>query len=161
MGRILGNERHKMIGQKFGRLLVIGYDEKISEQKRESYYQVRCNCGIEKNIRGKNLRQIGGTRSCGCLRDEKRKQIKHNHVGENNPRYYHGFCIGFKKFRKIVRERDIICQRCGKTVKENGRELDAHHLNGDDTNNDPKNGATLCTKCHRIVTRDGNIWRPK
>lgn len=67
------------------------------------------------------------------------------------------------KFRKTVRERDVVCQRCGMTDEESlieyGSRLDMHHLDGDHENNDPKNGVLLCRYCHGTVARH-LAWRP-
>lgn len=50
-----------MIGDRFGRLLVIG-----SDGRQKSV--VRCDCGVEKSVRRGNLGRT--TMSCGCLRSE-------------------------------------------------------------------------------------------
>lgn len=59
-----------MIGQKFGRWTVLARNGSV----RYSTYTVpmwicRCECGTEKNVSGKSLRNKG-TLSCGCLNDE-------------------------------------------------------------------------------------------
>lgn len=57
-----------LIGQKFGRLMVIkrvGSDLK----NRNPMWLCKCACGKEKIIRGDNLKN-GKTKSCGCLNKE-------------------------------------------------------------------------------------------
>lgn len=159
MNKVLGSKRHKVIGQKFGRLSIISYDEKISEQLRLACYLVHCDCGVEKIVKGNSLRSRN-LRSCGCLqREHARKHAKkigsRDKTGENNSRYYHGFCVGRKKFRKIIHNRDKVCQYNG----EHKGLLEAHHLDGNNANNDPKNGALLCQRHHTNITLNGNIWR--
>lgn len=63
-----------LIGQRFGRLTVIEFvGFKIYwKDRRESYWKVKCDCGIEKELRIGNLKK---TKSCGCLLDEYRKEI--------------------------------------------------------------------------------------
>lgn len=54
-----------LTGQRFTRLLVLS----LSDRKRTSrayYWDVRCDCGVEKTVRGTELRN-GKAKSCGCL----------------------------------------------------------------------------------------------
>ncbi|MHC4453429.1 MAG: hypothetical protein ACYSWS_01875 [Planctomycetota bacterium] len=54
-----------LIGQKFGRLIVI---RKMNNDLRGNHrWLCLCGCGIEKIIQGNNLNN-GNTKSCGCLR---------------------------------------------------------------------------------------------
>ena len=157
--------RIDLIGQRFGRLLVLSRNEEKSKQQCASYFLCRCDCGKEKVIYGNNLR-IGSTKSCGCLSREIAKELCkrlsriYNQTGENASGYLHGFCIEERNFRETVRHRDKVCQICGKTKEENGRELDVHHLDGNHYNNVLDNGVTLCKGCHAIITNNSNVWRP-
>ena len=57
-------------GQKFGRWTVL---EKIKvEGKKEAYWLCRCDCGTERKVLGKNLRN-GRSTSCGCYKREQDK----------------------------------------------------------------------------------------
>lgn len=65
MGKI-----NDLTGQRFGKIIVIkrAYDHKKND--RYCYWLCQCDCGKEKIIKGKNLRN-GSTKSCGCIfRDE-------------------------------------------------------------------------------------------
>ena len=53
-----------LTGKIFNRLTVIGPDP---EGSGHYYWIVRCQCGNEKSVRGKDLKR-GMTQSCGCLR---------------------------------------------------------------------------------------------
>lgn len=67
-GCLRKNKIIDLTGQRFGNLTVIGIAEKSSTDKsRDSFWLCKCDCGIEKTIRGKSLRN-GATKSCGCLR---------------------------------------------------------------------------------------------
>ena len=67
-----------LIGQKFGRLIVI---KKMANNKhRQSMWLCRCDCGKEKIICGGDLKN-GHTRSCGCFNRE--KITKHGHYQNN------------------------------------------------------------------------------
>jgi len=59
--------------QKFGRLIVI---ERVENYK----WLCKCDCGIEKIIRGSSLKS-GDTKSCGCLAKEQliKRSTKHGH----------------------------------------------------------------------------------
>ena len=157
LSREVGKNQFNKISQKFGRLLVLSYDKEISEQKRHEYYLCRCDCGVKTLISGNKLRrrQWRGP-SCGCL--------NLNQIGENHPAYIHGFDAGLRRFRKIVHERDKVCRLCGMTKKDHlskySKNLECHHLDGDNINNDPKNGALLCKPCHGIMRLNDNVWRP-
>lgn len=59
-----------LAGQRFGQLLVLeraGSRERPDNARyKDAAWLCRCDCGVEKIIRGKDLRS-GHTRSCGCL----------------------------------------------------------------------------------------------
>lgn len=67
------NPPTNLIGQRFGRLTVLGYlspaDGKLlfPERRREGRWLCRCDCGVEKYI---NTSAIRNTKSCGCLNRE-------------------------------------------------------------------------------------------
>lgn len=63
------NVRHDLTGQVFGRLTVIGVDDKNT---RKTYYYCRCECGNVKSIRSDSLIS-GAIRSCGCMKQEQDK----------------------------------------------------------------------------------------
>lgn len=65
-------KRKNLIGERFGRLLVVDHFEK-------KYWNCLCDCGVEKNVREDSLEK-GTTRSCGCLkREEVIKRSKNNY----------------------------------------------------------------------------------
>lgn len=82
-------------------------------------------------------------------------------VGANNPAWRGGYepyyGENWEHQRRAARKRDkYTCQHCGKTEKENGQELDVHHIiprrkfNGDyKAANKLSNLITLCMSCHR------------
>jgi hypothetical protein len=55
-------------GERYARLVIIGYSH--VDNRRARHYQVMCDCGIIKTVRGTDIRR-GVTVSCGCLRREK------------------------------------------------------------------------------------------
>lgn len=64
-----------LTGQKFGRLTVIGIDDRNT---RKTYWNCLCECGNIKSVRSDSL-QSGRVRSCGCM---KREQDKINLINE-------------------------------------------------------------------------------
>ena len=142
----LGQRQLEMIGKKFGRLLILGYAEKVSELTRHTYYFTRCECGGEKTVAGTSLRN-GSVRSCGCLHLEQVKDLG-NRTGEKNSQYLFGFTKEIREFRKAINARDKVCQHKG----EHKGCLEVHHLDGDHYNNDLSNGILLCKRHHAIVT---------
>lgn len=65
-----------LTGQRFGRLVVV---ERVgSSLSREATWRCLCDCGNERIICGSSLRR-GGSKSCGCLRDEIESAIHSTH----------------------------------------------------------------------------------
>lgn len=62
-----------LVGKRFGFLLVI--ERKGSDEKGQSLWLCRCDCGTEKVVRGHDLK--GGTKSCGCSRRYNTGLYKH------------------------------------------------------------------------------------
>jgi hypothetical protein len=80
MGR--GPALRHAAGERFGRLVVVGYDRKGS-------WHVRCDCGAQKAVTGTALRS-GATTSCGCLASELKKSRATTHgqsIGNGTPEY--------------------------------------------------------------------------
>lgn len=93
-----------LTGKKFGRLTVIGLDDRGT---RRTYWVCQCECGNIKVARSDAL-VSGRTKSCGCIKKEQDKinlsQLRHNQAGtrlytiwqkmkdrcfnEHNPAYY-------------------------------------------------------------------------
>lgn len=144
------------IGIRYGRLIVIKFIDMVWDGSCfYSCWLCKCDCGKEVRIKGGNL-QSGMTQSCGCLRQEKCSENGKMYTGENNPNYIDGHkCTSIKE---RIRKRDnYTCQKCGKTQKElKGRhkKLDVHHIDGDNTNNDPENMITLCHNCHAKLCKE-------
>lgn len=74
--------RMDLTGQVFSRLTVINY---AYSRNGRTYWHCRCECGNEKNIMGKELKN-GNIRSCGCLalenpnRFQKKYEISSNRL---------------------------------------------------------------------------------
>lgn len=55
-----------LVGQRFGKLIVLEKDEKISKEKGHTYWRCKCDCGRERSVYHTHLIS-GDTSSCGCL----------------------------------------------------------------------------------------------
>lgn len=87
------------------------------------------------------------------------------HIQNNHPGFVGGMNYGreWKIVSKQIRDRDKVCQRCGKTPKENRRQLDVHHRSpfskfGYKNRLDahvPSNLVALCRACHTTVENHG------
>ena len=65
-------------------------------------------------------------------------------------RYDYGFT---EQLRIAIRKRDNnICQICGRTVEQEGKELSCHHIDYNKKNNNPSNLISVCCKCHAKTT---------
>jgi len=71
-----------MSGQQFGRLTVVSRADASETIGGNSYWNVRCECGVEKRVQRSAL-LTGRTRSCGCLAREKFGK----HGGAKSPEY--------------------------------------------------------------------------
>lgn len=76
------------IGDRIGRLTIIGYGEDIIEKNGQHMKTaiVKCDCGNEKMVRIKSLTSKNSTQSCGCLRLDKIHKKKTVH-GESGGRF--------------------------------------------------------------------------
>lgn len=71
------NRTNNLIGRKFGRLTVIGIDDRGT---RKTYWVCQCDCGNIKSARSDSL-QCGAIKSCGCMKKEQdRVNLTANHI---------------------------------------------------------------------------------
>ena len=76
--------------------------------------------------------------------------------GISNLPYPFGFN---EKLKSLIRVRDNnICQLCGKTKEENGKNLCVHHIDYVKENLDPKNLIALCFGCNGTVNFNREHW---
>ena len=69
------NSAHLEVGQKFGRLIVVGKEYSLfADGTRRGLWTCKCDCGKIVHIGSKRLTS-GSTNSCGCLRSERQREI--------------------------------------------------------------------------------------
>ena len=128
-----------------------------------------------------SLLRIGkkATEKTKTLLSEQRRGIKNNFYGKKHSKIaksimsiIHGgtgipyehteYGAGFnKQLKEEIRERDNYrCQNkdCNCTQKENGKQLDVHHIDYDKKNCNPDNLTSLCIKCHRKTNSNRDYW---
>lgn len=74
----------KMVGNKYGKLMVVGFEKSLKEQRYKLICV--CECGNKTKVERSNLIS-GATKSCGCLQKEKTKQSNTTH-GMSNTRLH-------------------------------------------------------------------------
>ena len=67
-----------LTGQKFGMLTVL--ERAGTSKDGKAMWRCRCDCGVEKDVSGKLLRN-GNTKSCGCNRFKKGRRVERDLVG--------------------------------------------------------------------------------
>ncbi len=72
------NIQEKLVGTKFGKLIVIGeYKSGTKSPRTSPTILCKCECGVEKRFDVNNL-QAGKTKSCGCFRKENSSEMGKN-----------------------------------------------------------------------------------
>lgn len=75
--------RIELTGKTFGRWKVAGYAKTVSGF---AYWKCICECGVERDIMGLNLRS-GKTTSCGCYQREVTSKVRSKHKQVGHPLY--------------------------------------------------------------------------
>ena len=77
--------------------------------------------------------------------------------GERNTKFRGGhspYTVLYYKMRPFILERDgFMCQMCGVSEQDSGRELSVHHIDRSKENNAPANLISLCQSCHTKLHR--------
>ena len=79
-------EKTDITGQRFNRLLVLGYTGRSNASKKRMVL-CKCDCGNEKEMVAANL-VSGMAKSCGCLVSESAKERFTKHGGRSHPMYH-------------------------------------------------------------------------
>lgn len=88
------------IGERFGRLLVIGTSAKRSKDGN-AYVSTVCECGTVSDVQCKSLK-TGCTQSCGCLRIENARGLQQLPVGES------GRNLLLRQYKRTARDRGLV-----------------------------------------------------
>lgn len=94
----LSNKIRNIVGERFERLLVVGFSHISQDKGRNAYWKCLCDCGNFTTVHSGALR-TGSTRSCGCLAAELNKtRIRSAHKNGK-----HLYLIQCNEFTKIGR----------------------------------------------------------
>ena len=155
--KIATNNRNNILGNRYGRLVVIDYGYSDGDSY---FWKCKCDCGEIIYVRAYNL--INGiTNSCGCIAKERIAELGRQQKGENSPRWnadltqeereQERLIDGYKEWGfEIKKQYNFTCDICG---DNRGGNLISHHLDGynwcKDKRIDITNGVCLCEKCHK------------
>lgn len=154
------------------------YEDRVYKKKycNECYEVVKKEPKLDRVIThcgycGKELSVIksrfNSNKFCYCNTDCMSKHYSEIYTGENSPTWTGGkrhYTGNWYSARRQVRARDkYICQRCGITEKDYGKELSVHHIKkyksfeNKNEANKLDNLVCLCEPCHRFVHSNQNV----
>lgn len=117
----MGMKKENLLGQKFARLLVTAEAEPVGVKRRTAWL-CQCDCGSTKIITAEELKS-GGTKSCGCLNQEKRVERASTmygacvkfHPSETSARrvWKKRYSDGNIPFEDFLRLSQMDCHYCG------------------------------------------------
>ena len=141
--------RMDIIGQRFGRLVVLG--SVLDNSGNLKSWRCRCDCGKEKEIGSSSLCGGGKTKSCGCLAREVARakwivpELSESDREANKERRADPRNTEWVDF--VLKRDGHVCQACG----ARGYVI-AHHKNAwalfPESRFDVTNGVTACFGCH-------------
>ncbi len=143
--------RIDLMCQKFGRWRVV--QELGTGIRGQAIWLCKCDCREERVIRCGELRS-GRTKSCGCYRADRIRELWAGVSGPDHPKYAGGVRAAAIKFYDEMRRRDnYICQDCGKTqeqeLKDTGKILHIHHKDSNHYNDVPPQRPDALSKLPR------------
>ena len=122
----MGKELKPLVpGQVFGRLTVLGKDEKTSEEKRRVYYFCQCSCGspVKSIWKASLVDKKKPTLSCGCIVKEKAgfiddreiavKKILYKKMKDRHVKQLNDTESSLIEFNQFVEKCDMPCYYCG------------------------------------------------
>jgi len=152
----LGKARSEVSKEKNRRAHLGKKQSKESNRKRRMAQLGKPKPAVSAALTGRTYEQIYGK--------EKAREIKAKRSGEHNCNWAGGLSrfpyplLFNNDIKKFVRERDSICQLCGKTKEENGQNLSIHHIDYDKENLAMNNLTALCRSCNSKVNKNREHW---
>lgn len=123
--KLVSNNYNNIIGQRFGRLVVIEKTDKRTN-KREVVWKCKCDCGQECETTSNRLSR-GTVKSCGCLQKEAAKEIGFN-SGKDLINIKFGKLMPLE-LTYLDKQRAYLCQcDCGETTVVKSKDLLRGHV---------------------------------
>lgn len=123
-------------------------------------HKVVCGCGCGTEFELPDFRVRMTKRGVNFLNMEHRKLFLRIQSEANWRRNMaDGYGPQWPAISKAIRDRDKVCQHCGKTPEQNSASLDVHHIVPVRVRRDhsPENLIALCRSCHLTITRTEEI----
>ncbi len=147
----ISSRQKNTVGKRIGKLTAVSPVGRYTDG--HLLWLCKCDCGNTTVVPSNNFRELGGTKSCGCLRKEaQRKRIKRDGVWNDGKSYSINSGTRCYKTRHawakaVIRFYGNKCSVCG----WNKARCDAHHRKHKSKNglHTIKNGIVLCPNCHR------------
>ncbi len=121
-----------LTGQRFGRLVVMDLDPepyRLPCGKSERRWKCRCDCGKELSVLRSALTGKNGTRSCGCVRKEKTRNLSHDLTGRRFGQLTVMRPVDLEKPRPNGLRLGWLCQcDCGRTIVATQKDLELQGL---------------------------------
>lgn len=160
------SRRKELTGLKFGRLLVL---EKAQNKGDKTCWLCKCDCGRTTIVRTVALKEVNGTKSCGCLINEKNKlkrgeasfnSLYSNYLGSARRRDL-DFNLNKEEVRHFTKQNCYYCNLEPKKIIKNKYANGGYEYNGIDRidNNigyELKNCVPCCSVCN-MMKKDYNI----
>lgn len=149
-----------LTGKRFGRLMVLGRERKQSGARKFAW-RCQCECGKITMVDGFKL-NAGHTKSCGCLRAQRRHEYKgeiHHAWNGGQTKSRHGYVMlripdHPAQQNCYVQEHRVVMEKMiGRYLEKNET---VHHKNGIRTDNRPEN-LELWTKAHSYGQRVSDL----
>lgn len=124
------SRRIDIVGQRFGRLVVIEYVD--NDKWGDPRWRCKCDCGHEKVLTGGSLRS-GNTKSCGCLLKEKESGPNSAHWKGGRRKDPDGYVQLHRPKHPFATKSGNITEHRLVWMKANGpipKEATIHHING-------------------------------
>ena len=120
--------RYKLIGRRFGKLLVTDClgSRKGKNGKSGIFWKCLCDCGTITEIRTSHLMPINGTRSCGCLNpyhplpegEASFNQVFYRYKRQATQRGIKDFLLTKEEFRELIVQNCFYCGSSSFSVQE-------------------------------------------
>jgi len=148
---------HSAESKEKNRLAHLGKKQTEESNRKRSMAQLgKAKPAVSAALKGKTYEELYG--------EEKAEEMRERRTGDNNCNWAGGlsrfpYPLRFNAaLKKYIRERDSVCQLCGKTKEGNSQSLSIHHIDYDKENLSLNNLIALCRSCNSKVNKNRDHW---